>query len=219
MKELRAAAITATLLASMSMPYAASAYDKGDMVLRVGAAQVDARSSSDSLAAIPGATVDVEDDTSIGITFTYMLSDEFGLGVLAATPFHHDIEGDGVISALGTIAETKQLPPTVTLQYHFEGTKKFHPYVGAGINYTNFFSEDTKGALSASRISLDDSWGLALEAGMDFEIGNGWLLSGQVWWIDIDTEAKLSGGILPAQEKIDVEIDPVVYMVSIGKRF
>ena len=70
--------------------------------------------------------------------------------VLAAWPFEHDIETKGALAGTGDAAEVKHLPPTVTLQYHFNTTSRLHPYVGAGINYTNFFSEDTNpsGALA-----------------------------------------------------------------------
>ncbi len=33
------------------------------------------------------------------------------------------------------------LPPTLTLQYHFTDFGAFKPYVGAGVNYTVFFSQ------------------------------------------------------------------------------
>ena len=72
-----------------------------------------------------------------------------------------------------------------------------------GVNYTCFFDEDTRGALKPLSIDLDDSWGLAGEVGLDYDLGNDWLISGQVWYIDIDTEADLKG-----VGKFDVDIDP-----------
>ena len=146
-----------------------------------------------------------------------MATDNIGIGVLAAWPFEHDIDAKGSIAALGTVAETKQLPPTVTLQWHLAPASNVRPYVGAGINYTNFFSEDTKGALAGHSISLDDSWGLALEAGVDIDINSDWFVSGQVWYLDIETDATLSGPTF--NTNFDVEIDPWVVMLGIGKKF
>ena len=83
--------------------------------------------------------------------------------------------------------------------------------------YTNFFSEDTKGALAGHSISLDDSWGLGLEAGVDIDINNDWFVSGQVWYLDIDTEASLSGPTF--NTNFDVEIDPWIVMLGIGTKF
>ena len=209
----------AALGAAMCCSFAAAptlAYQAGDMVLRAGAAGVFPNADSDELTTVAaGAKVDVDSDWSLGITFTYMVSDNLGVGVLAAWPFEHDIEADGSISSLDTVASTKHLPPTVTLQWHFPTGTALQPYVGAGINYTIFFDEDTEGALSSVDIELDDSWGLAAEAGVDYQLDNDWLISGQIWYLDIDTEAKISGGI----GKYDVEIDPWVYMLSVGKKF
>jgi len=35
------------------------------------------------------------------------------------------------------------------------------PYVGAGLNYTAFYDEETRGALSGSQLTLNESFGLA----------------------------------------------------------
>jgi outer membrane protein len=202
-------------IAALAMT-SAMAYQAGDLIVRAGAAGVFPTGESEDII-VPfgvGATVEADDGWSLGITGTYMVSDNLGVGLLAAWPFEHDIDAQGTISAAGTVAEIKHLPPTLTLQYHFDTGSMLHPYVGAGINYTTFFSEDTKGVLSALNLDLDDSWGLALEVGADYELQNNWLVSAQLWYVDIDTEASLTG--LPS---FDVEIDPWVFMVGIGKKF
>lgn len=200
----------------------AMAYEAGDMVLRVGAAGVFPDGESEDLSALPGNPLDVDpnaraeadDGYSLGITFTYMANDNLGLGVLAAWPFEHDIDAKGSISGLGKIGETRHLPPTFTLQYHFDTPSKFHPFIGAGFNYTYFFDEDTSGALNGLDLDLDGSWGWAAEAGFDYALENDWLVSAQVWYIDIETEADLEG-----VGKFDVDIDPWVVMLGVGKKF
>ena len=103
---------------AMGCATSALAYDEGDIVFRAGAAMVD----PDGDGALNGA-LDVDDDTQLGLTLTYMITDNLGLGVLASTPFSHDIELNGT-----TIGDTKHLPPTITLQYHFDTGSSFHPY-------------------------------------------------------------------------------------------
>jgi outer membrane protein len=203
MKKRFATTLLATLIAT-----SAQAYQAGDMVLRAGAAGVMPTGESDAIPALSNAKIEAQDAWSLGITFTYMATDNIGVGVLAAWPFEHDIDVVGG----SEIASTKHLPPTVTLQYHFDSTSKLHPYVGAGFNYTTFFDEDIN--LPGASLSLDDSWGLAGELGLDYELENNWLVSGQVWYIDINTEASITG--VP---KFDVEIDPWVVMLSVGKKF
>ena len=209
-KGLVAGAVSGVLMLGAT---AASAYEAGDMVLRAGLAGVLPDSSYDK-DDLDGAGVDVDDGYSLGITFTWMATDNLGVGVLGAWPFEHDIEGDGTLSGAGDVAETKHLPPTVTLQWHFPTGSNFHPYIGAGVNYTYFFDEDTSGVLNGVDLELDDSWGLAAEAGVDFDLGNNLVLSGQLWYLDIETEAKLAG-----VGTLDVDVDPWVFMVGIGKKF
>jgi outer membrane protein len=69
----------------------------------------------------------------------------------------------------------------VTAQYHFTGLGRFEPYVGAGAQYINFFNTGTgDNALGATKVNIDPAWGLTLQAGLDFSIGNGWSLNADV---------------------------------------
>lgn len=210
--------LTLSLIIALGGTTPALAVQAGDVLVRAGIAHVAPQGDSEEITAIgAGARVEADSATSLGITATYMTSNNLGVGLLAAWPFEHDIDATGTIAALGTVGETKHLPPTVTLQWYFTPGSNVRPYVGAGINYTNFFSEDAKGALAGHSLKLDDSWGLALEAGVDIDINNNWFVSGQVWYLDIDTEASLTGPVY--NTNFDVDIDPWVVMLGIGTKF
>lgn len=213
----------------LSMTPVVEAYEAGDMIVRLGAVSVrpDANSSAlniEGVGRLPGTGVSVDNDTQLGITGTYMLTDYLGLSLLAATPFQHDIKADlGVASVKA--GDTKHLPPILTLQYYPMPTgSAVQPYIGGGLNYTTFFSESVSSQLEAAlgagrgRLSLDDSWGLAFNAGVDYKLSDNWSLGAAVWYIDIDTTAKLSFAD-GTRVKVDVDIDPWVYMVSLGYRF
>lgn len=207
----------AAVLGGLSLLAApASAYQAGDFIVRAGAAGV-LPTGDGTHPGAAGPNVEADDAWSLGLTATWMATNNVGVGVLAAWPFEHDIDTKGGLAGTGVVGKTKHLPPTVTLQYHFDTGSKLHPYVGAGVNYTNFFSEKAVGALAGDSLSLDDSWGLAGELGVDYELNNDWLVSGQVWYIDIDTDATITGLTLPAS--FNVEIDPWVVMFSVGKKF
>jgi len=173
----------------------AQAYEAKDIVIRAGAASVQPDDSSSSvvvaepaLGTAEGVKVGVESDTQFGISFTYFITPKIGVEVLAATPFSHDIVGDGVVAGAGKLGETKHLPPTVSVQFYpMASDSKFQPYIGAGLNYTTFFDEETTQTLtdsigaianiaepsvpadavvaSSTSLKLDDSFGLALQAG------------------------------------------------------
>ncbi len=109
--------------------------------------------------------------------------------LLGAWPFKHDINGSGTIAGAGKVAETKQLPPTLVLNYMFNPQSNIRPYIGAGINYTTFFSTKTTGALAGTDMKLDDSWGAAADAGVDVDINKDWFFNASVWYMNITTTA------------------------------
>jgi outer membrane protein len=185
------------------------AQSQGDWTLGVGVHAVDPRSDNGRLA--DGTLkVDVDTDVKPTLTFEYFVRDNLGVEVIAAWPFEHDVS----IAGMGTVGSTKQLPPTVSLQYHFNGKGKVSPFVGAGINYTTFFSEDTRGALDGAQLELDDSWGLAAHAGIDFAVGERSAIRVDARWIDIDADVKLNGADIGT-----VNIDPIVYGAAYVMKF
>lgn len=154
--------------------------------------------------------VSVDDAASFSFTLGRMMTQNVELEVLAAWPFEHDIKLVGGPK----VGSTKHLPPTVNINYHFMPEAAFDPYLGAGINYTFFWDETTKGALDGTNLSLGDSFGFALQAGADFNLSNNWLINASIRYIDISTKAKLDGASLG-----NVDIDPIVYSLNFGKRF
>jgi outer membrane protein len=188
---------------------AAFAQSAGDWSLAVGAHRVDPDADNGALA---GGTLplDIGADTRPTIAVEYFLKDNLGLEVLAALPFEHDI----AIAGLGRVGSTKHLPPTVSLQYHFNAAGRVSPFLGAGVNYTAFFEEKTAGALDGARLSLDDSWGLAAHAGLDFRVGAQDAIRVDVRWIDIDTDVTVDGESLGS-----ARIDPLVYGAAYVRRF
>ncbi len=200
----------ATLAAASALVAApAMAQSKGDWTLSAGVHQVAPKSNNGALA---GGTlkVDVDSDIKPTITGEYFIADNLGIEVLAALPFKHDIR----IAGLGRVGSTKHLPPVVTLQYHFNSAGKVSPFLGAGINYTTFFSEETGGALAGSTLKLDDSWGLAAHAGLDFALSEKAALRVDLRWMDIDSKVKLDG-----QDLGTVNIDPLAYGLSYVVKF
>jgi len=200
------------------------AYEAGDIILRAGIASVQPDESSSNLEingiAEPGTGAGVDNNEQLGLTGTYMLTSNLGIGLLAATPFEHDLTANGLGVDAGS---TKHLPPTLTLQYFpMDSASDFQPYVGIGVNYTAFFDEkvdsELEGVLGNGDLELDDSIGLALEAGFDYAIDEHWVLNAAVWYIDIETSAdfKFDSG---SRVKADVDIDPWVYMAGIGYKF
>jgi outer membrane protein len=209
----------------------AFAHQEGDWIVRVGAINVDPNDDSDKivLPTEPEPTVlkgvEVDDAWAVSLIGAYMVTDSVAIELLAATPFEHDIGVAGTGLAAGS---TKHLPPTLSMQWYPRGGKDgWQPYFGIGVNYTIFFDEkvdrdleDALGALIGATkvdLELDDSFGLAAQAGVDFPLGEHWMLNAGIWYIDIDTTAKIKTDV--GRVKFDVDIDPWVYNIGVAYRF
>ncbi|OLQ94396.1 outer membrane protein OmpW [Vibrio ponticus] len=202
----------------------AFAHKEGDFIVRAGLASVVPNDDSGSVADVDAFGLEVDSNTQFAFTVGYMFTDNISFEVLGASPFSHDISANSALSdALGEgkIAETKHLPPTFMVQYYFgQADSKLRPYVGAGINYTVFFDDKfTNSAKSKTlnNLSLDDSWGLAANVGLDYMLNDDWFINGSIWYADIDTEASYDFG--GTKYTTDVDIDPWVFMIAGGYKF
>lgn len=201
MKSLLLVVVGACLLPSGAYAQQKALREPGDWLVRVGATYVSPKSNNSDI-------VDVDDATSLTFTGTYMFTNNVGLELLAAMPFEHDVnlKADG-----SKVATTKQLPPTLNIQWHLNPIGRLIPYAGIGINYTLFFDESTTGALTGSKLDLDPSWGLGGQAGIDFQVGSNWFLNLDFRYIQIETDAKLDGVNVGT-----VKIDPWTAGLNVG---
>lgn len=193
----------------------AMAYEAGDFMVKAGVINVSPKDDNlegHSTALNAKVTVDVKDDTQLGLTATYMVTPQVGVELLAATPFKHKIEVNG-----NTAGTTKQLPPTISAQYYpMASTSAFQPYVGAGVNATFFFDE--AGIVKGDSLgSLSDSFGWSVSAGMNYDIDDNFMANVAVWYMDIDTTLDDAEKIGLDEDK--VEIDPIVVMAGVGYKF
>ncbi|GAB2691873.1 OmpW family outer membrane protein [Aliiglaciecola sp. 3_MG-2023] len=198
----------------------AQAYTTGDMIIRAGVTTVAPDESSSNVfigGADVGVGVNVDNNSQLGLNFAYFLSPNWAIEVLAATPFEHDIG----LNTVGALGSTKHLPPTVSANYHFlDGDSAFQPYVGLGINYTIFFSEDFTAAnqeAGFSDLELDDSVGLSAQIGFDYMLDDNWFVNASARYIDISTEATFTND--GTAGTVDVDIDPFVYSLTVGYKF
>lgn len=198
-----------------------AAAETGDLLVRLrGIVVAPTEESSDVLPGFPGGQIGVENAVVPELDFTYFLTRRVGAELILATS-PHDIAGEGALAGLGKIADVMVLPPTLTLQYHFNPGGRFRPYLGAGVNWSIFYSEDASaslvGAVGPTSVDLDNSVGLAVQAGVDFALGDRWFVNADIKYIQIDTTAALhSGG---TTNTVEVDLDPIVAGVGFGYRF
>ncbi|MDH1867091.1 outer membrane beta-barrel protein [Pseudomonas chengduensis] len=221
---------TASLLALAIAAPVAQAHQAGDIIIRAGAITVDPHEDSGNidhavLGKVAGSGATLNSDTQLGLNFAYMVTDNFGIELLAATPFSHDVGVKGMPGAFaglnGKLGSLKHLPPTLSaIYYPLDKSSAFQPYVGVGINYTWFFDTELSSEAEGKGfrgLDMKDSWGLAGQIGMDYMLTDNLMLNAQVRYIDIDTTGTtyLAGD----KVKVDVDVDPFVYMVGLGYKF
>lgn len=184
----------------------------GDFMIRGRAISVIPAEDASITGAVTGSQIDIDTAVVPEVDFSYFVTDNVALELIAAvTP--HDVNTKTSSSGALDLGDVWLLPPTLTVQYHFTDMGKFKPYVGAGINYTVFFGED-KGT-SVTNVDYGNSFGPALQAGVDYMIDDHWFLNADVKKIWINTDVKFNSGAIRA----DVDINPWVVGVGFGYRF
>ncbi|GGY00180.1 OmpW/AlkL family protein [Vogesella alkaliphila] len=193
----------AAILASLSAGAFAA---QGDIIARLRIANVNPQTSVNDV--LQQLNVDVKDDTIPELDFTYMLTNNIGAELILGTS-KHDITAGGA-----KVGSVKVLPPTLTLQYHFNPEGQFRPYAGAGINYTRFygFKDDSGLGLSIKK----NSFGPALQVGMDMPLTKDLFLNLDMKkiWIKTKVDSSVAGGNVGT-----LDINPLVTSVGIGMKF
>lgn len=157
---------------------------------------------------IAGADVDISTAFVPELDFTYFFTKNIAAELILATT-KHDVEIDGGAD----LGHVWLLPPTLNLQYHFYAGD-FKPYVGAGVNYTIFYGEKSGDVVD---MDYENSFGFSFQAGVDYNLNDSWFLNLDVKQILLSTDVKVDTGadVLP----VDVDINPLVVGLGIGKKF
>ncbi|ESQ82686.1 hypothetical protein AEAC466_16230 [Asticcacaulis sp. AC466] len=170
--------------------------EKGDIVTAAG---VDS-----------GLNVAVSNSTVPTLGFSYFFTDHIAVEGILGTSKHK-------ISAVGPstnveVHDTWVLPPVVTLQYHFNPAGKVSPYVGAGVNFMDWYSGKDKNGF---KVRLKNGAGTAVQAGVDVALKGHWALNVDYKKVFYKTDARINDGAL----KSKVKLDPAVTSIGLAYRF
>lgn len=208
MKFIAVAAIAAGLLSTGAAAQAPSAREAGDWITRIGVSGIYPKSNNLDLGGL--GMLEVDDSYMLTFNVAYLLTPNWGIELLAALPFEHDITLGG-----SRVGSAKQLPPTLSVQYYFAPDSQWQPYIGAGMNLTLFFDESTRGALDGTELQLDSSVGFAAQIGLDYRLSESMFINLDLRYIDLETDANVDAlGDLGT-----VVIDPYVASINIGWEF
>ena len=201
-----AAATALTMTTAFAVP-------AGTWSVAAGAHMVDPKSDNGNVVNNTLA-VDVDDDIRATLSGEYFIANNIGIELLAALPFHHDFTLNNAAGNQVLTGKTQHLPPTLSLQYHFDNNMmplNIKPFVGVGVNYTTFFKERIS---NGADLNLDDSVGVAGHIGIDIPYAATEAFRIDARYMDIKTDASLNGADIG-----EIDISPWVYGVAFVKNF
>ncbi|MBW6398572.1 outer membrane beta-barrel protein [Roseomonas sp. HJA6] len=163
-----------------------------------------------------GGTPEASNAVTGQIDFTYFMTPNFSVNLIAATA-RHDLQISD--SRLGTLdlGHVWSLPPTLTVQYHPLLTSRFSPYLGVGVNYTVFYGEGGSYSRPVTKVDVQNALGFALNGGLDIELSPHWLLNFDVKWIYMTPDVTVQAGSRRIHATADV--DPFVFGAGLRYRF
>jgi outer membrane protein len=187
----------------------------GSFVVRVGVGGVLPLDSSSHVDII-GGKIQATNSLSSEVDLSYFFTDQIALQVIAASTRHEVSVANSVLGPKLDLGSTWVLPPTVLLQYHFFPQARLSPYVGAGLNVTFFYAENAA-TPPIDKLSLSNSIGGALEAGVDYNVSGPWFLNLDFKQLFLTTDARVHAlGLLV---KASDALNPAVVSTGVAYRF
>ena len=201
-------AVTLAVASSTSAASDANIKQKGSWLVGLKALTLSPQESSES--SIGGEAV-VDLDRVPELDIRYFLTDSIAVETILGYTEHS-------VSAVNTewgdvdLGSTKVLPPTLTLQYHFNHGQRFSPYLGAGLNYTFFYDHNPGDALD---IEYDNDFGVAFNVGFDYVLSEKNYLNLDIKKYWLSTKTTIDAG-LAEPVTASVDLDPIAISIGYG---
>lgn len=218
-------AILALLLSSAITSFA---QDKNEWDVRVRAIGVLPQESA--TISVIGGGVNISNTYVPEVDFTYFFARNFSAELILATTKHNVSTASSNLTPIGSSAAANVnlghvwlLPPTLTLQYHLPTGTLFKPYIGAGANYTIFYSADQGSVVQD--IDYKNKFSFAAQLGADFDISKKMFLNVDVKKLFLSTDASVnaanltpsgSPSLAPVLSNINADVKIIPWVIGIG---
>lgn len=197
----------------------------------------------------------IDDDTTWYIGGVWLFADHWGLELQHVANASHDVDmsaaafsGNALLpnsSIAGSLGSFDANITTLMVNwYPVDPTCLIQPYVGLGVNYTNFDSDNDfkqirsvfgSGDFGADgRLGLGSDFSWAAQVGVDFVLGrdSNWIINAAAIYVDAKPRLELgfdlltdapppftSPSALPVRVRTDFDYSPWVFNLGIGYKF
>ena len=187
------------------------------ITVKAGVIRYDANSKTNGVTGIgipPGADAEVGDATTAVFTVEFEVKPNVGIELVMGVPAKIKATATGSVAFLGEVLTARNVAPTVLVNYHFgKSGDTLRPYLGVGVNYTKFTNTTTPYGWD---VKLSDSVGMAVQAGLDYQLNRNWGLFASVARVDVQSKLTAAGATV-LQSKIDFR--PITYAAGLAYRF
>ncbi|HUQ00115.1 MAG TPA: OmpW family outer membrane protein [Aeromicrobium sp.] len=211
---------TSSLVVAAALFGSAFAAQAQDNAFKIGVTRYDTHAKTNGISGVgvpPGADAKVGDATTVILVYERLFGPNFGAELVMGIPPTIKAKASGSVAflnATGTVLSTKNYAPTLLFNYHFfEPGATWRPYVGVGVNYTQF--RNVKSSL-ADDVEMGSSWGPAAQVGIDYAITK-------------DISAFASFAVVKVKSKVvattstvlttTVDFRPTVYSAGVSYKF
>ncbi|QEE25489.1 MAG: OmpW family protein [Rhodanobacter sp.] len=227
-------------LAMLGAVGAAQAQTAGSNVISVGWLNITPHNKSTplTLTSINGSPVNIVqtgtgfkalEANTLYITFAHFFTDHISAELVGGIPTKLKFAGSGTLARAGTLGEATPIAPTAFVRYHFfDAQATFRPYVGLGINHTQFIhgkvtnAPGLLGPGATGTVSASSSWNPAYVIGATYAVADHWAVALSASYIPVKTTAQLNGttgsGVHISSHATD-KLDPVNLFLGVNYRF
>ena len=157
------------------------------------------------------------DATTVILVYERLFGPNFGAELVMGIPPTIKVKAAGSVeflNATGTVLSVENWAPTLLFNYHFfEPGATWRPYVGAGINYTQF--KNAKSSI-ASNVEVGSSWGPAVQVGIEYAITKDINAFASLAAVKVKSKVVASDGTVLTTT---VDYRPTVYSLGVAYKF
>jgi len=205
-----------------SAAYAAP-HHSGDIMVRGGIAGTlvdDGHSTIREDDIVTNTSLTIDDGISVGADFVYFFNRNWAFEAGLTGPFKHDLYLHGVFEdpKFGSVL---QATPTLSALFYIDRAWDFKPYVGLGVSYTMFFSEDFAGDaadnLGYENLTFKQSIGAVGQFGADYQVNRNWFVNANVKYVTMSSDVTYT--VLTNNRNTTMDINPWIFSFKVGYKF